>query len=175
MPDLRYPIGPFENRGTLTPEERGELIEQIAGAPMQLRAAVTNLTREQLDTPYRDGGWTVRQVVHHVADSHINAYVRFRLAITENEPLLRPYDETQWAMLDDARTMDPEISLALLDALHGRLVSLLWTLPEETFRRRLRHPQHDGVLTFDWLLAMYAWHGRHHTAHVTALRERQGW
>ena len=175
MSDLRYPIGPFEARGALSPETRAELIEQIAAAPMQLRAAVTNLTRDQLETPYREGGWTVRQVVHHVADSHINAYTRFRLAVTENEPLLRPYDEAQWAMLEDARTMDPDISLALLDTLHGRLVSLLWTLPEEAFSRKLRHPEHDGLLTVDWLLSMYSWHGRHHTAHITALRERNGW
>lgn len=151
------------------------MIEQIARAPMQLRAAVTNLTRDQLETPYREGGWTVRQVVHHVADSHINAYVRFRLAVTELEPMLRPYDEGQWATLEDARTMDPEISLALLDTLHGRLVSLLWTLPDDAFRRTLRHPERDGVLTVDWLLAMYSWHGRHHTAHITSLRERNGW
>lgn len=175
MPDLRYPIGPFEARESLTPEERSELIEQIAAAPMQLRAAITNLTEEQLETPYREGGWTVRQVVHHVADSHLNAYMRFRLAVTEDEPTLRPYDETRWAMLEDARTMDPGISLALLDALHGRLASLLWTLPEDDFRRTLRHPEHDGVLTVDWLLTMYAWHGRHHTAHITSLRERNGW
>lgn len=175
MPDPRYPIGPFAPPESLTPEERTELIEQLAAAPMQLRAAVTNLTDEQLATPYREGGWTVRQVVHHVADSHINAYVRLRLALTENEPLLRPYDEAQWARLDDARTMDAGISLALLDALHARFVALLRTLPEDAFRRRLRHPEHEGVLTIDWLLAMYAWHGRHHTAHITALRQRMGW
>jgi hypothetical protein len=172
--DLRYPIGKFTPPDASTPDDRSRRIDEIAGLPGALRAAVGGLSPEQLDTPYRPGGWTVRQVVHHVPDSHINAYVRFRLALTEPEPTIRPYEEARWAELDDARTLPPDVSLALLDALHDRWVTLLRALPGDAWPRTLRHPE-SGVHDLDWLLALYAWHGRHHVAHVTALRERMGW
>ncbi len=172
--DLRYPIGKFVPPDASTPDDRGRRIDEIAGLPGALRAAVGGLSAEQLDTPYRPGGWTVRQVVHHVPDSHINAYVRFRLALTERAPTIRPYEEARWAELDDARTLPPDVSLALLDALHDRWVTLLRALPGDAWPRTLHHPE-SGVHDLDWLLALYAWHGRHHVAHVTALRERMGW
>lgn len=172
--DLRYPIGKFTPPATSTADDRGRRIDEIAGLPGALRAAVGGLSPEQLDTPYRPGGWTVRQVVHHVPDSHINAYVRFRLALTEREPTIRPYEEARWAELEDARTLPPDVSLALLDALHDRWVTLLRALPDDAWPRTLNHPE-SGMHDLDWLLALYAWHGRHHVAHVTALRERMGW
>lgn len=172
--DLRYPIGKFAPPAEASPDDRHRRIEEIAGLPAALRAAVDGLAPEQLDTPYRPGGWTVRQVVHHVPDSHINAYVRFRLSLTEEQPTIRPYEEARWAELDDARTLPPDVSLALLDALHDRWVTLLRALPDSAWARTLNHPE-SGVHTLDWLLALYAWHGRHHVAHVTSLRERMGW
>jgi hypothetical protein len=175
MPDPRFPIGPFEHRDTLTPDERRELIDQIAAAPARLREAVAGLTAVQFGTPYRDGGWTVQQVVHHLPDSHLNAYTRLKLALTEDQPTIRPYDESRWAQLEDSFATPVEISLALLESLHARFVVLLRSLPPEAFRRTFRHPDHDGVQTIDWLVAMYAWHGRHHVAHITGLRQRMSW
>ena len=172
--DLRYPIGKFAPPASSTPDDRRGRIEEIAELPAALRAAVEGLSPAQLDTPYRPGGWTVRQVAHHVPDSHINAYVRFRLALTEQEPTIKPYEERAWAELADARTLPADVSLALLDALHDRWTTLLRALPDEAWGRRLHHPE-SGVHTLDWMLALYAWHGRHHVAHVTALRERMGW
>ena len=173
--DPRFPIGPFQSRQELTPDERRARIDEIAAAPVRLREAVRDLTAGQLDTPYRAGGWTVRQVVHHVPDSHLNAYVRTKLALTENEPLIRPYDEAAWAELDDSRATPPEVSLALLDSLHTRWVALLRSLRPDDCQRTFRHPEHSGTPTIDWLIALYSWHGRHHVAHITALRERNGW
>jgi len=132
------------------------------------------LSEQQLDTPYRDGGWTVRQVVHHMPDSHMNSYVRLRLALTENEPIIKPYVEHLWADLYDARTAPIAVSLALLEALHQRWVMLLRSLKPADFSRTFRHPE-NGVRTIDWLLQLYAWHGRHHVAHITSLRERMKW
>ncbi len=172
--DPRYPIGRFHYAGPLTAPERAEAIGQIAGAPAVLRAAVTGLSDDQLDTPYREGGWTVRQVVHHVADSHLNSYVRFRLALTEDDPLIKPYDERKWAELSDASRGPVEVSLALLEALHTRWSSLLGSLGETAWMRTFRHPE-MGAVTLDRAAALYAWHGRHHTAHITALRQRMGW
>jgi hypothetical protein len=174
MSDLRFPIGRFERRETLTAEERVAMIEQIAETPARIREAIAGLGDAQLDTPYREGGWTVRQVVHHVPDSHMNAFIRLKLALTEDEPTVRPYDEAAWAELADARETPIEVSMTLLESLHTRWTGLMRALREDDFRRTLRHPDH-GVMTVDWLMAMYAWHGRHHTAHITALRERQGW
>jgi uncharacterized damage-inducible protein DinB len=173
-PDLRYPIGRVERQSTLSTEARCAAIDAIAVAPAELRSAVAGLGDAQLDTPYRPGGWTVRQLVHHVADSHINAYTRFRLALTESEPTIKPYDENTWADLEDGRTMPIGVSLDLLDALHARLVNLLRATPQDAFQRTMRHPE-NGIMTVDTLLSIYSWHGRHHTAHVTALRERMGW
>lgn len=175
MTDPSYPIGKYERRDALTPDERRTMIDTIAAAPARMREAVAGLTDEQLDTPYREGGWTVRQVVHHVPDSHLNAYTRVKLALTENDPVIRPYDEAEWAKLPDSHDTPVEVSLALLESLHARWVTLLRSIPENDFRRRLRHPDHDGILTVDWLVSMYEWHSRHHVAHITSLRERNGW
>ena len=173
-PDLRYPIGRMERKSTLTPDERGAAIAAIAAAPRLLRDAVAGLSDAQLNTPYRPGGWTVRQLVHHVADSHMNAYGRFRLGLTEQNPTIKPYDEAKWAELDDARTMPIDISLNLLDALHQRLDTLLRAVKDDAFQRTVNHPE-NGPMTLDTLLAIYSWHGRHHAAHVTGLRERMKW
>ena len=174
MTDLRYPIGKFESSGGMTEAERRRLIEGIAQAPPRLRAAVEGLLPEQLDTPYRPGGWTVRQVVHHLPDSHLNAYVRLKLALTENEPPIKTYEQERWAELEDARSAPIEISVALLESLHRRWVLVLRALRPEDFARTFRHPE-LGVVTLDQQLRLYEWHGRHHIAHITSLRERMGW
>ena len=174
MSDLSYPIGKFNYEGELTQDARHRATDDIEAAPARLRAAVEGLSPEQVDTPYRRDGWTVRQVVHHLADSHLNAYTRFKLALTEEEPTVKPYDETRWAELSDARTAPVEISLALLESLHRRWVLLLRSLAPADFKRRFRHPE-LGVVSLDKNLALYAWHGRHHVAHITSLRERMGW
>ncbi len=174
MENLRYPIGRPEFRDGLTSEDRSELIDRIALAPSSMREAVAGLTDEQLDTPYREGGWTVRQVVHHVADSHINAYVRFKWAATEDNPTIKAYDQPRWAELADATSAPLEVSLDLLDALHRRWVAYLKSLGPSDFQRPITHAE-SGEWTVDWLLQLYAWHGRHHVAHVTELRRREGW
>ena len=173
-PDLRFPIGKLDRKSQCSADERRAAIEAIADAPRALRQAVDGLTDAQLDTPYRPGGWTVRQLVHHVADSHMNAYTRFRLAFTEDNPTIKPYAEAEWAELPDARTMPVGVSLTLLDAMHERLAALLHAVPDASFQRVLSHPE-NGPMTVDSLLSIYSWHGRHHTAHVTSLRERMGW
>jgi hypothetical protein len=174
MSDLRFPVGEFEFKPGTTHEQRQTLIESIAQAPARLRAAVANLSPRQLDEPYRPDGWTVRQVVHHLPDSHLNGYVRFKLGLTEAEPTVKPYDENRWAMLDDGRHADPEISLALLEALHKRWVLHLRSVRPEDFARKIHHPD-SGTLSLEYLLQDYEWHGRHHIAHITSLRERRGW
>jgi hypothetical protein len=177
MPDLdslRFPIGEFHIEGEITDATRRDWIEQLAAAAEQYRAAVKDLTPEQLDTPYRPGGWTVRQVVHHLPDSHMNSYVRYRLALTEDEPEIKPYMEDRWAELPDARTGPIEPSLELLAALHERWTQLLRSLTAEQWKRRFRHPER-GVVSLDWNLGLYAWHCRHHLAHIAGLRERKGW
>ena len=172
--DLQYPVGRFEFPREVSSEDRARFIQEIADTPANLRAAVAGLSAEQLDTPYRPGGWTVRQVVHHVPDSHMNSYVRFRLALTEDEPTIKPYDEARWAELPDSRTGRIETSLALLESLHERWVLLLRSLSDGDFRRQFRHPE-LGAVSLEKNLALYAWHGRHHVAHITSLRERMGW
>lgn len=174
MEHLRYPIGRFRARPHLAAEEREALINEIAALPAALRAAVTDLSDEQLDTPYRPGGWTVRQVVHHVPDSHLNSYVRFKLALTEDEPAIKGYDETAWSELPDARTADVAISLAFLETLHRRWTFLLRSLSEQQFARAFQHPE-LGRVTLETNVQLYAWHGRHHLTHITALRERMAW
>jgi hypothetical protein len=174
MEDLRYPVGKFNFEADLTEEQIIQAIDDIAEAPAKLRAAVNGLTDAQLDTPYREGGWTARQVVHHVVDSHLNSYIRLRLALTEDEPTIKPYDEGQWAELVDARTSPVEVSLALLEPLHQRWVTLLKSLTPEDFKRKFRHPE-LGTVTLEKNVGLYAWHGKHHTAHITGLREREGW
>jgi len=172
--DLQYPIERFKLEGAPTQHEIGRAIDEIAEAPANLRAAVEGLSLEQLDTPYRPGGWTVRQVVHHVPDSHLNSYCRFKLALTEEEPTIKAYHEDRWAELDDARTAPIEVSLAMLEALHKRWVLLLKSLAPTDFARTFRHPE-IGVVTLAQNACLYAWHGRHHVAHVTSLRDRMGW
>ena len=173
-PDLSYPIGRFDWKAPVTAEMRPRLIDEIAVAPRLLRQAVEGLDDPQLDTPYRPGGWTVRQVVHHLPESHMNSFLRFRLALTEDEPTIKPYDEARCAELYDARTLPPGCSLALLDNLHLRWVELLRHMTDADFHRTFRHPE-IGVVRLDTNLALYAWHGRHHTAHITGLRQRMGW
>ncbi len=172
--DLRYPIGKFQFPDAVSAGDRRRFIDEIAEAPAHLRAAVAGLSEAQLETPYRPGGWTVRQVVHHVPDSHLNSYVRYRLALTEDDPVIKPYAEDRWALLPDARTAPVEISLRLLESLHQRWVQLLESLSEEEWRRAFRHRE-LGPVRLDQNAALYAWHGRHHVAHITALRERMGW
>ena len=173
-PDLRYPIGEFKSVTNLTPDERLAAIDAISEAPARLASAVAGLTPAQLDTPYRPGGWTVRQVVHHIADSHMNALIRFKLALTEDEPMVKTYHEERWAELVDTKTPPIESSLILIENLHKRWVLLMRSFTPTDWLRKLRHPEW-GLATMDFLLAEYAWHGRHHVAHITALRERNGW
>jgi uncharacterized damage-inducible protein DinB len=171
--DPRYPVGKFEWPGPSTDTDRKKFIQQLDEAPGKLRAAVKGLSDPQLDTPYREGGWTVRQVVHHLPDSHMNAYIRFKLALTEDQPTIKPYDQELWAKLPDA-TAPIEPSLALFDSLHRRFVTLLKSMGPADFLRSLNHPE-LGVVSLDRSLALYAWHGRHHVAHVTSLREQNHW
>lgn len=172
--DLRYPIGKCERVENLTDAQRRQFIDAIAEAPARLAATAAGLTPAQLDTPYRPGGWSVRQVVHHVPDSHINAYVRFKLALTEDVPAVKTYDEARWAELGDVRATPIETSLALLENLHQRWVLLLCSLAPADWERKFRHPDF-GTVKLDGQIQLYAWHGRHHVAHITSLRERNGW
>ena len=174
LDDLRFPIGRFSPPASSLPGIRAAHIETLRVLPERLSAAVNGLSDAQLDTPYRDGGWTVRQVVHHVADSHANSYVRFKLALTEDWPTIKPYDEAAWANLADGRELPVGVSLTLIEALHGRWVRLLESLTEEDFHKGYVHPQ-SGRQTLATGLALYDWHSRHHTAHITSLRARQGW
>lgn len=174
MTDPRYPIGKFTPPQESDRASRLRAIQAIAETPGQLREAVQGLDETQLDTPYREGGWTLRQVVHHVADSHMNAYVRAKLALTEPAPVIKPYDEAAWAMLADTTAVPIDVSLNLLEALHARWVALLRSIPDEDFRREYVHPD-TGQHTLDRLVALYAWHGPHHTAHITSARQRLGW
>ncbi len=174
MSDLRYPIGPFEAGAPPDFGMRLKMLSELAEVPNRLRAAVAGLSDGQLDTPYRPDGWTVRQVVHHLADAQLNWYVRTKLALTEDEPVVRPYDEVRWAELHDARTAPLEPSLMLLDGLHRRWVELFKSLAEEHWKRKIMHPER-GILVLDAMLPMHVWHGRHHTAHIVELRNRLGW
>ena len=174
MTDFRYPIGKFQYQEGFGADEKQRWIDAVAATPADLRRAVAGLNDSQLDTPYRDGGWTVRQLVHHVADSHINSYIRFRLALTEEAPMITVYEEKDWAELPDAKTLPVEVSLQLLDALHTRWVALLRSLSEGDFQKTFTHPV-NGAFTVNKALQLYAWHGKHHVAHVTSLRERSGW
>jgi uncharacterized damage-inducible protein DinB len=175
MPDLRYPLGKFDPSAPITDQSRTNAIWDLAQLPEKLRAAVEGLSDAQLDTPYRPEGWTVRQLVHHVADSHLNACTRIRLALTEDTPTIKPYDEQRWAELPDARTLAVETSLQVLDGVHARLVALLRSLDGAAFARTVMHPEHGRTMSVDNLVALYGWHSRHHVRHITALREREGW
>ena len=168
--DLRYPVGKFQPEPELNDVSRQNLIRQIAETPAKLREAVKGLTEEQLDTPYRPGGWTVRQVVHHIPDSHMNAYVRMKLGITEHEPTIKPYKESLWAELVDAKSSPVDPSLMLLESLHQRWVVFLRSMATADFARAINHPE-NGLMKLDRIVQLYAWHGRHHVAHITSLRE----
>lgn len=172
--DPRFPVGQWDAAEDVPHSARASLIDTIAALPRVLRAAVHGLTDAQLDTPYREGGWTVRQVVHHVADSHANAYIRFKLALAENEPTIKTYDEAVWAEMSDARTLPVASSLQLLDGLHARWVATLRSMSDQQFARTLIHPER-GKLALGKMLQLYEWHCRHHAAHITRLRERMRW
>jgi uncharacterized damage-inducible protein DinB len=174
MTDPRFPVGKFHYDGPPAAEQKQHFIDEIAQTPASLRASIKGLSGSQLDTPYRDGGWTVRQVVHHLPDSHMNSYVRFKLALTEDEPTIKPYAEDRWAELPDTKATPVEVSLTLLDSLHDRWVRLLRSLTPEEWKRTFRHPE-LGPMDLQKTLALYAWHGRHHVAHITELRKRMSW
>src|SRR5438105_5983664 len=173
MTDLRYPIGEYQPKSPLSADERRAAIEILAATSAKFRAALAGLTPQQVETPYRPDGWTVRQLAHHVPDSHMNGYIRCKLALTEHEPTIKPYDQDRWAELADVR-VPIEVSVALLDAVHQRWVALLRGIAPKDFERRLNHPER-GVISIDEVLNTYAWHGPHHVAHITQLRERMGW
>jgi|SRR5580698_3106498 hypothetical protein len=174
MTDLSYPIGKFHFEGMLSEDQKQKLIGEIAQVPANLRAAIAGLSPQQLDTPYRPGGWTVRQVVHHVPDSHMNAYIRFKLALTEDVPTIKPYEQQLWAELTDSKDTPIEVSLTLLDSLHDRWVRVLHSITPDQWKRNFRHPE-LGVVSLEKNLALYAWHGNHHVAHITELRKRNSW
>jgi uncharacterized damage-inducible protein DinB len=174
MKDIRYPIGKFSLKNEPGKNERNDLITSIQILPGRLKEAVGDLSAAQLDTPYREGGWTVRQLVHHIADSHMNGYIRFKWALTENEPPIKPYMQDAWANLADATQSDVAISLELLDNLHQRWLVLLKNMSDEDFHKQYHHPE-SGISTLGFSLALYEWHGRHHLAHITALRMRMNW
>jgi len=172
--DLRYPIGEFDRSFEVSPSGRAERMATIRDLPQKMRDAIAGLSDEQLDTEYRPGGWTVRQTVHHVADSHANSIIRFKLALTEDEaPTIRPYYEDRWAELGDSR-LPIDVSLAMIDGIHGRWIALMESMSDEEFGKKFIHPE-TGEWTLDAALALYAWHSRHHTTHITSLRERNGW
>ncbi len=172
--DVRYPIGKYIPQ-PFSEEQKQKWLLDIKFLPTDLEQAVLNLDEQQLLTPYRDGGWTLKQVVHHVADSHMNAYIRFKLGLTEVNPAIKPYEEKEWAMMDDVHSLPINISFTLLHALHTRWVAAITNLTEEQWNRTVFHPEHKKEMTIWFLLGMYAWHGKHHTAHITALRERMNW
>jgi hypothetical protein len=174
LDDLRYPIGRFSPMASTLPGVRTANIHTLRLLPERLRAATAGLSDAQLDTAYREDGWTLRQVVHHVTDSHANAYIRFKLALTEEWPTIKPYDEAAWADLQDSRWLPIDGSLAFIEALHGRWVAVLESLTDDDFRKGYNHPEH-GKQNLSSALALYDWHSRHHTAHITSLRKRQGW
>jgi uncharacterized damage-inducible protein DinB len=174
MTDPRFPIGKFHYEGPPNENQKQVFLNEIAQTPLNLRAAIAGLSDPQLDTPYRDGGWTVRQVVHHVPDSHMNSYIRFKLALTEDDPTIKPYAEDRWAELADSKTTPIEVSLTLLDTLHDRWVRLLRSLTPDDWKKTFRHPA-LGPMTLEKTLALYAWHGKHHVAHITELCKSQGW
>ena len=172
MTDERYPIGKFEFQPTVDHSQRKQYLDKIASLPRELRDAIRGMSEQQFNTPYRSGGWTVRQVVHHIADSHLNAYVRFKLAMTEEQPTIKPYDEKLWADLRDATSASVETSLALIESLHNRWSIFMNSFVPRDFERTFNHPEH-GIMNLDRLLQLYAWHGRHHTAHIHMVRDRK--
>ena len=176
QPDqLRYPIGKFSFNANADEKEIKQWITEIEQLPAQLRKAVKGLSDSQIDTPYRDGGWTVRQVVHHLADSHLNAYCRIKLALTEDHPTIKPYEEKLWAEMDDAKNLPVEVSLSILDALHSRWVYGLKKTSAADLNKSVFHPESKREMSVKFLMNLYSWHGKHHTAHIGSLRERMKW
>jgi uncharacterized damage-inducible protein DinB len=172
--DFRYPIGRFTHEGEITPAQRQQWIQDIADLPERAREAVKGLNEEQLSLPYREGGWMLRQVIHHMADSHMNSVIRFKLALTEDTPTIRPYYEERWAELSDSRDLNIEFSLQLLDALHCRWAALLSSFSEDDYAKQFYHPVSKETMRLDQCLGLYAWHGKHHVAQITSLRDRLG-
>ncbi len=173
--DLRFPIGSFSFEGHISAEQRLNWISDIAHLPTRLAAALDDLNAEQLDTPYRPEGWTVRQVTHHIADSHLNSFTRFKLALTEDQPAIKPYYEERWALLSDTLQAPVELSTTLIAALHERWVYLFRSMSDADYGRTFFHPESLKVFRLDEVLGTYSWHGRHHVAHITTLRNRMGW
>jgi uncharacterized damage-inducible protein DinB len=174
MADPRYPIGKFSYNGPPTAEDKKKYLDEIEQTPARFRSALAGLSDEQLNTPYRDGGWTLRQLAHHLPDSHMNSYVRFKLALTEDEPTIKPYMENLWAELPEAKNAPIEVSLALLDSLHRRWMLMLRQFGDAEWKRTFRHPE-LGAMSLEKTVALYAWHGKHHVAHVTSLKKEMGW
>jgi uncharacterized damage-inducible protein DinB len=174
MEHLQYPIGKYIEQ-PFSEQQLGEWLFDIQALPHQVEHAITNLDEAQLETPYREGGWTINQVVHHVADSHMNAYTRFKLGLTEENPTIKPYDEAAWAELSDTKNIPINVSITLLYALHQRWYDILKHIKTEEWNRTVFHPEHKKQITLWYLLGMYAWHSKHHVAHITKLRERMGW
>ncbi len=172
--DLRYPIGKYEPQ-PFSQEQKKKWLLDIQYLPSDIEQAVQNLDEAQLQTPYRDGGWTVHQLVHHIADSHMNAYIRFKLGLTENNPTIKPYEEAEWAKLNDVKTLPINISITLLFALHERWYAAIKDLSDEQWMRTVYHPEQKKEITLWHLLGMYAWHSKHHTQHILLLRERMQW
>ncbi|MFN7940388.1 MAG: putative metal-dependent hydrolase [Thermoanaerobaculia bacterium] len=175
MDDPRYPIGKYAPPAEISTDLLATYLDELALAPRRFAAAFAGLTPAQLETPYRDGGWTLRQVAHHLPDSHMNAYVRHKLTVTEDKPTILPYDENLWSKLGDVAQVEVDVSLRLLELVHVRWLAFLRALDPAAFARVFVHPEMGKEIRLDWSVGMYAWHGRHHTAHVTALRERMGW
>ncbi|MGI8466892.1 MAG: YfiT family bacillithiol transferase [Pyrinomonadaceae bacterium] len=172
--DLRFPIGKFEKPQTITAETRDKFIKTIEALPPNLKDAIEGLSDEQLDAPYRPEGWSVRQLVHHIADSHLNSFCRFKLGLSEDMPTIKPYDEAVWAEMADSKNAPVELSMSIIDGLHARWTRLLKSMTNDDFAKQINHPEH-GAMTLGELLALYDWHSRHHTAHITKLRERNDW
>lgn len=172
--DPRYPIGKYQPQ-PYSEQQKKEWLADIQFLPEEVERAILNLDAAQLHTPYREGGWTVQQLVHHIADSHMNAYIRFRLGLTEDNPTIKPYDENEWVRLADIDTVPINVSLTLLHALHQRMLATIKDLTPEQWERKITHPEHGREMTLWFLLGLYAWHGRHHTAHITTLRTNKGW
>jgi uncharacterized damage-inducible protein DinB len=172
--DPRYPIGKYEPK-PFSVEQKEKWLMDIKFLPEELERSILNLDASQLQTPYREGGWTVQQLIHHVADSHMNAYIRFKLGLTEINPTIRPYDEKEWALLADNDTVPINVSITLLHALHQRWVATIKDLTDADFARTVVHPEQGRQMTLWFLLGLYAWHGKHHTAHINVLRETKGW
>ena len=175
LQQLRYPIGKFQVLKNISPDNIKKWIDEIEALPPQIRQAIADWSDEQLDTPYRPQGWTVRQVIHHIADSHINSYVRFKWTLTEDKPTIKAYNEKLWAELPEAKTGPVDLSLYILDALHRRWVVMLRQLSASDLKRIFVHPESSATISLEVLISLYAWHGKHHLTHITSLKKRKGW